>query len=274
MSIKDKVVVITGGGGVLGGNFAKSLASQGAKVVVMGRSLVGLENVVASIQQENGIALAVQADVLSKGSLMDAREKINRSFGKCNILINAAGGNHPKGTTSIETFDQAIEGSGQTTFFDLDPEGFQYVFNLNFMGTFLPSQIFAHDMINNDGVIINISSVSSFDPLTKVAAYSAAKAAINNFTKWMAVHFGQAGIRVNALSPGFFIGNQNRSLLLKEDGSLTDRGKKIIDHTPMRRFGKPEDLEGTLLWLCGTGSRFVTGIVVPVDGGFTAFNGV
>jgi NAD(P)-dependent dehydrogenase (short-subunit alcohol dehydrogenase family) len=210
--------------------------------------------------------------------LKAAKERINKQFGACDILINAAGGNHPKGTTSNGYFFEGDLNSGEElqTFFDLSEDGVQFVFNLNFLGTFLASQTFAKDLIKkSSGTIINISSMNSFIPLTKIPAYSAAKAAVSNFTKWLAVHFSKVKIRVNAIAPGFFLTDQNHTLLLNADGTYTDRAKKILSQTPMERFGLPEDLVGTLLWLVDDNfSGFVTGIVVPVDGGFSAYSGV
>ncbi len=275
MELKDKVAVVTGGGGILGGSFARTLAASGAKVAVLGRTLQPLEEVVAQIKAAGGIAIAVQADVVNKASLLAAQRTITDTLGTYTILVNAAGGNHPKGTTSMEHFTaDSTNNPNQTSFFDLEQEGVSHVFDLNFLGTFLPTQVFAKDMVHKEGVVINISSVSADNALTKVPAYSAAKAAITNFTKWLAVHFAKSGIRVNAIAPGFFLTHQNRNLLLNEDGTLSKRGKKIIEQTPMQRFGQPEDLSSTLLWLCSPGSAFVTGIVVHVDGGFTAYSGV
>jgi NAD(P)-dependent dehydrogenase (short-subunit alcohol dehydrogenase family) len=223
--------------------------------------------------------LAVQVNVLEREDLVSAKELIGKEFGKIDILINGAGGNHPRATTARERFfreDLEELDSGVQTFFTLDPAAVQSVFNLNFLGTFLPSKILGEVMAaQGGGVILNVSSMSALRSLTKVPAYSAAKAAVSNFTQWLAVYFAPAGIRVNAIAPGFFLTEQNRFLLTdKETGELTERGKKIIDHTPMGRFGNPEDLVGTVLWLVSGASSFVTGVVVPVDGGFAAFSGV
>lgn len=270
---KDKTVVITGGGGILCGHMAQTFARQGARIAVLDISLETAEILVQEIQAEGGSALAVKADVLSKESLQQARDKVHEYFGPCQILINGAGGNHPKGTTSLEFHDDTKKDI--ITFFDLDPDSIQFVFNLNFIGTLLPTQIFARDMIGSAGsCIINISSMNAYRPLTKIPAYSGAKAAVSNFTQWLAVHFAKSGIRVNALAPGFFLTNQNRMLLLDEKDALTSRGSTIIEHTPLERFGEPDDLDGALLWLCSDSARFVTGIVIPVDGGFSAFSGV
>ena len=223
--------------------------------------------------------MAVAANVLDKASLEAAREAILAKFGTVDILLNGAGGNTPKGTTTKEyLFPEDLEGTAEEvkTFFDLDPEGIGFVFNLNFLGTLLPTQVFARKMAEgNGGNILNISSMNAFCPLTKIPAYSGAKAAISNFTQWLAVHFSKVNIRVNAIAPGFFLTNQNRALLTNPDGSLTPRGNTILSHTPLGRFGTPEDLFGTLLWLVDDeASGFVNGIVVPVDGGFAAFSGV
>lgn len=216
--------------------------------------------------------------MLEKPSLQSARTKINEVLGPCDILINGAGGNHPLGTTSkpyLEVEDMKETTEGFKSFFDLDTEGIQFTFNLNFIGTLLPTQVFAQDMVSREGCsILNISSMNAFTPLTKIPAYSGAKAAVSNFTQWLAVHFSKVGIRVNALAPGFFLTEQNRTLLTETDGSLTERGQTIIDQTPMGKFGQPEDLIGTTLWLSGEGASFVTGVVIPVDGGFSAFSGV
>lgn len=275
--LHDKVIVITGGAGILGTQFSKACAQAGGKVVILGRSLEKAEKLASEIRACGQHARAISADVLSKESIEKAKEEIHQAFGPVDILINGAGGNDPKATTSDEYFnEQALQTEGSKHFFNMDLEGFNGVFGLNFIGSLIPSQVFGLDMIKRSGCsILNISSMSAFNPLTKIPAYSAAKAAINNFTQWMAVHFAQEGIRVNALAPGFFATEQNRNLLFKPDGSLSDRAHKIISYTPMRRFGEPEELIGTLLWLIDPKqSQFVTGIVVPVDGGFSAYSGV
>ncbi|KDN55063.1 SDR family oxidoreductase [Flavobacterium seoulense] len=272
--LKDKVVVITGGAGVLGAGFTNALAKQGAKVAILGRDLVKAQKLAEEINNAGAKALGVSADVCDEASLRKAHAAINEQLGLVDILINGAGGNHPKGTTADVFFDRNNT-SGLQTFFGLDTEGLRFVFDLNFIGTLLPTKVFAADMIGREGCsILNISSVSAFHPLTKVVAYSAAKAAISNLTEWLSVYFAKEGIRVNALSPGFFLTEQNRTLLTNEDGSLTERGNKILSQTPMGRFGQPNDLDSTLLWLCNPDSRFVTGIVVAVDGGFLAYSGV
>ena len=275
--LKGKVIVITGGAGVLGTQFSKACSQAGGKVVILGRSLDKAEKLAEEIRSNGYKALAISADVLSKESMEKARDVIHQAFGLVDILINGAGGNDPKATTSDEYFNgQALHVEGQKHFFNMDLDGFNYVFGLNFMGSLIPSQVLGMDMIGRTGCnILNISSMSAFNPLTKIPAYSAAKAAINNFTQWMAVHFAKEGIRVNALAPGFFATEQNKNLLFKPDGSLSDRSHKIIAGTPMRRFGEPQELIGTLLWLIDSKqSGFVTGVVVPVDGGFFAYSGV
>lgn len=273
--LKDKVVVITGGAGVLGAGFTNALAKQGAKVAILGRDGDKAQKLADQIISAGGQAIGVSADVCDEASLRKAHAAINDALGLVDILINGAGGNHPKGTSADVFFDRENNTTGLQTFFGLDTEGLRFVFDLNFIGTLLPTQIFAADMIGREGCsILNISSVSAFHPLTKVVAYSAAKAAISNLTEWLSVYFAKEGIRVNALSPGFFLTEQNRTLLTNEDGSLTERGNKILSQTPMGRFGQPNDLDSTLLWLCNPASRFVTGIVVAVDGGFLAYSGV
>lgn len=275
--IKGKVAVVTGGGGILCGAMAKALAEQGAKVAVLDLKPEAAQGVVDQINQAGGTAIAVKANVLESDSLQQARAIVAERFGPCDILVNGAGGNHPLGTTSKTHLELEDLSAGEElkTFFDLDAQGIQFVFNLNFIGTLLPTQVFAKDMVGKEGCsVINVSSMNAFTPLTKIPAYSGAKAAVSNFTQWLAVHFSKVGIRVNALAPGFFLTDQNRALLTDVAGELTDRGSTIVEHTPMGRFGKADDLEGALLWLCSGGSAFVTGVVVPIDGGFSAFSGV
>ncbi len=274
----SKTIVLTGAGGVLCSTLAEALAKEGHNIAVLDLRKDAADKVAENITKNGGNAIGVAANVLEKDSLINAKTEINNRFGKCDILINGAGGNHPLGTTSnpfFEMEDLNNKTEGFKTFFDLDAKGIEFTFNLNFLGTLLPTQIFAQDMVGRDGCsILNISSMNAFTPLTKIPAYSGAKAAVSNFTQWLAVHFSKVGIRVNALAPGFFLTDQNRSLLTESDGSLTQRGQQIIDQTPMSRYGKPEDLIGTTLWLCGEGSKFVTGVVVPIDGGFAAYSGV
>ncbi len=278
-SLKGKVAVITGGGGVLCGGFAKDLARQGVKVAVLDLRLEAAEKVAEEIKAEGFEATGFACNVLEKDSIQKARESIFEVYGTCDILINGAGGNHPSGNTTKEKFEMIdLENQAEDvkTFFDLDPNGIEFVFNLNFLGTLLPTQVFAKDLIGKEGAtIINISSMNSYKPLTKIPAYSAAKAAVSNFTQFMAVHFSEVGLRVNAIAPGFFCTNQNKALLYNEDGSLTPRSEKILNHTPLGRFGEPEDLTGTFLFLADENySKFVTGVVIPVDGGFSAYSGV
>lgn len=274
----SKTIVLTGAGGVICSTLALALAEQGHNVAVLDLKKEAADLVAEHIRKAGGKAISIAANVLEKESLIQAKKEVNAAFGKCDILINGAGGNHPLGTTSnpfLVAEDLMNTDEGFKTFFDLDVNGIQFVFNLNFIGTLLPTQIFATDMVGREGCsILNISSMNAFTPLTKIPAYSGAKAAVSNFTQWLAVHFSKVGIRVNALAPGFFLTEQNRTLLTKEDGSLTPRGNQIIDQTPMGRFGEPEDLVGTTLWLCGEGSKFVTGVVIPIDGGFSAYSGV
>jgi NAD(P)-dependent dehydrogenase (short-subunit alcohol dehydrogenase family) len=274
----SKVIVLTGAGGVLCSTLARALAKQGHKIAVLDLREEAAVKVADEILDEGGIALGLAANVLEKESLEAAKAEISKKLGTCDILINGAGGNHPLGTTSkshLQEADLQSDESGLKTFFDLDVDGIKFVFDLNFIGTLLPTQVFSKDMVGKEGCsILNISSMNAFTPLTKIPAYSGAKAAVSNFTQWLAVHFSKVGIRVNALAPGFFLTDQNRSLLTTSEGKLTPRGSTIIEQTPMGRFGEPDDLVGTTLWLCGEGASFVTGVVIPIDGGFSAFSGV
>ena len=266
--LSGKVAVVTGGGGVLCGAMSRALGRVGVKVAVLDLFEEAAQKVADDVEAAGGEAMAVPCDVLDKASLEAARDVVLARFGRVDILINGAGGNRKRATTSPDL-----------SFFDLPTDAVQWVFNLNFIGTLLPSQVFGKLMAEQgEGIILNTSSMNAFRPLTRIPAYSAAKAAVSNFTQWLAVHLSQEyspNIRVNAIAPGFFLTEQNRFLLTDEaTGELTPRGRTIIDHTPMARFGDPEDLIGTVLWLLSDGSRFVHGIVVPVDGGFSAFSGV
>jgi NAD(P)-dependent dehydrogenase (short-subunit alcohol dehydrogenase family) len=266
--VSGKVIAITGGGGVLCGTMARALAEAGAKVAVLDLSEPAASKIAHEIQSKGGKALAVPCNVLDKPSIEKARDKVIAEFGRVDALINGAGGNKKEATTSPEM-----------PFFALPPEAIRFVFDLNFLGTLLPSQVFGKVMVERgSGVILNISSMNALRPLTKIAAYSAAKAAVSNFTQWLAVHICQncsKEIRVNAIAPGFFLTEQNRFLLTDEKtGALTPRGKTVTEHTPMGRFGDPQELVGTVIWLLSDAAKFVTGIVVPVDGGFSAFSGV
>lgn len=279
IDLSDKVAVVTGGTGVLGGQFAEVLAASGAKVAILARSLEKAEEKASDIVKNGGMAIGVQGDVVNKESLRAAHHVIREKLGPVDILINGAGGNHPRGTTTKEyLFPEDIQekDDDMITFFDLNPQDVEFVFNLNFLGTLLPSQEFASDMINRPGAtIINISSMNAFTPLTKIPAYSGAKAAVSNFTQWLAVHMSKVGIRVNAIAPGFFLTGQNDKLLKNEDGSYTERSQKILQGTPMDRFGESQELIGTLLYLVShEASGFVNGVVIPVDGAFSAYAGV
>jgi NAD(P)-dependent dehydrogenase (short-subunit alcohol dehydrogenase family) len=266
--LRDKTIVITGGGGVLCSVMAMALGQAGAKIAVLDLLEAAAAKVAEKVNSAGGRAIAVKCNVLDKGSLESAQKKVNSKFGRIDILINGAGGNKKEATTSPEL-----------SFFDLPSEALQFVFNLNFIGTLLPCQVFGREMAESGGgIILNISSMSALSPLTKIPGYSAAKAAVSNFTQWLAVHVCQnysKDIRVNAIAPGFFLTEQNRFLLTDEKtGELTTRGKTIIEHTPMGRFGEPEELIGTVIWLLSDAAKFITGIVVPIDGGFSAFSGV
>jgi NAD(P)-dependent dehydrogenase (short-subunit alcohol dehydrogenase family) len=263
-----RTMVLTGGTGVLGTEMARALAGCNANVVLLARDVSRAVKLIESFPMTKARHTAVGADVLNRGVLEDAAKHVVATYGRVDALINGAGGNDPKATTNPEF-----------PFFDIPAEAFQHVMTLNMLGTVLPTQAFARPMVEQkEGIILNVSSVSAAKPLTRVAAYAAAKAGISNFTQWLAVHMAQEyspNIRVNAIMPGFFLTEQNRFLLTeRESGALTARGKKIIDHTPMGRFGTPEDLTGALLWLLSPASKFVTGTVIPVDGGFTAYSGV
>jgi len=279
VDLSGRTAAVTGGGGVLCGVMAEALSRCGAAVAVLDLKKEAAVAVADRIRASGGKAIGLACNVLDRSSLETARTEIERELGLVDILVNGAGGNHPKGTTSMERMapeDIGKIAGGLVTFFDLEPAGIEFVFNLNFLGTLLPSQVFTRGMAERRrGVVVNISSMNAFKPLTKIPAYSAAKAAVSNFTQWLAVHMSECGVRVNAIAPGFFVTEQNRKLMLKDDGSMTPRGNKIMEHTPMGRFGEPDDLVGALLWLVSDeASGFVTGIVVPVDGGFSAFSGV
>lgn len=273
---KDKVVVITGAGGVLCSMMAKEYAKLGAKVAVLDLNLAAAQKVADEIVAEGGVAKAYAVNCLEKESMEKAKSSINAELGLTDILINGAGGNNPKGTTSHDYFSEAdMKDPDVKSFFDLDGNGVDFVFKLNFLATFLTTQVFAKDMVGRGGNIINVSSMNAFRPLTRIPAYSGAKASVSNFTEWLAVHFAKEGIRVNAIAPGFFVTKQNYGLLFDENGAPTERSKKILASTPMGRFGEPEEILGTVTWLTDdTKAGFVTGIVVPIDGGFSAYSGV
>lgn len=278
-NLKNRVAVVTGGGGVLCSGFAKALARQGAKVAVLDINGEAAQKVADEIVAEGGEAAAFACNVLRKESMQKAHDAVLERFGTCDILLNGAGGNNPKGTTTKETLEKVdlLQNAPDVkTFFDLDPEGISFVFNLNFLGTLIPTQVFAPDMAKKENTcIVMITSMNAYRPLTKIPAYSAAKAAVQNFTQFMAVHFADVGIRVNAIAPGFFSTNQNKTLLWNEDGSPTARTGKILAATPMKRFGEPQELEGALLFLCDEAySGFITGTTIAVDGGFNAYSGV
>ena len=271
VDLSDKVVALTGAGGVLISEFAKALAECGAKVALLDINLPAAQKVADEIGQN---AIAIETNALNTASLENAKKIVNETFGKVNFLVNGAGGNNPKATTDNETMTPDISDDVKT-FFKIDEAGLRFVFDLNITSAFLTTQVFAKDMLETGGNIINLSSMNAFHPLTKIPAYSAAKAGISNFTEWLAVHFAPVGIRCNAIAPGFFVGNQNRGLLFNPDGSPTPRTNKILAGTPMGRFGEVKELLGALLFLADdNASGFITGVVIPVDGGFNAYSGV
>lgn len=273
----NNVIVITGGGGVLCSCFAKELAKTGAPVAILDINYEKVEEVAKQIRDEGGIAKAYCANVLDRDSLEKIREEIHKDLGFCRVLINGAGGNNPKCTTDKEYYEEGdADDESIKSFFSLDKSGFDFVFDLNIKGTLLPTQVFARDMLSEDNCcILNISSMNAFTPLTKIPAYSAAKSAVSNFTQWLAVHFAKQNIRVNAIAPGFFVTAQNKALLFNDDGTPTPRTDKILNSTPMGRFGKPEELLGAVKWLIDEeAASFVTGVIIPIDGGFSAYSGV
>lgn len=275
--IRGKVCVITGGAGLIGTALSEGLAAAGARMAVLDRDGEAAERLSGSLRGHFGVAAAgFLADVLDKASLESARERIQRELGPVERLINCAGGNSPQGTTAAEFLEPRLLDDLEKTFFGLDIDGFRKVMDLNLVGTVLPTQVFAQEMVRaQSGVILNISSMNAFRPLTRIPAYSAAKASVNNFTEWLAVHLAKVNVRVNAIAPGFLLTNQNRFLLVNEaTGGLTARGNKIVASTPMGKFGEPADLVGGALFLLSDMSRFVTGVVLPVDGGFNAYSGV
>ena len=276
VDLSGKVAVVTGAGGVLCGMFSKALASAGAKVAVLDLNEEAAEKVASEIRADGGVAKAYKCNVLEKESMEACHQAVLQDLGPCDILINGAGGNNPRATTDKEYFEVGDIDADTKSFFDLEQKGVEFVFNLNFIGTLVPTQTFAKDMVGREGCnILNVSSMNAYTPLTKIPAYSGAKAAISNFTQWLAVHFSKVGIRVNAIAPGFFLTNQNRNLLLNPDGTYSARAEKIVAGTPMGRFGEPEELLGTLQFLMNDkASGFVNGVVIPVDGGFNAYSGV
>lgn len=277
VDLSGKVAVVTGAGGVLCSVFAQALAQCGAKVALLDLNEAAANRVAEDLRNQGFTAQGYACNVLDKANCLAVREQIHQDLGTCDILLNGAGGNNPRATTDKEIYEEGdIDREDIKTFFNLQPEGVEFVFQLNFLGTLIPTQVFAPDMLGKDDVsILNISSMNAYTPLTKIPAYSGAKAAVSNFTQWLAVHFAQAGIRVNAIAPGFLVSNQNRSLLFNEDGSPTARTGKIMAGTPMRRFGSPEELVGGVLFLLSKpAAGFITGVVLPIDGGFNAYSGV
>lgn len=273
--LTGKVCVVTGAGGAICGMFAKTLARAGGKVAVLDLNEQAAQQVADEINAEGGIAKAYKANVLEKENLEAVHQQVLADLGPCDVLINGAGGNNPRATTDNEFHFEAKDIEGCKTFFDLDKSGVEFVFALNWLGTLLPTQVFAVDMIDRDGNILNIASMNAYTPLTKIPAYSGAKAAIVNFTEWLATYFAKSGIRVNAIAPGFFVGNQNRRLLFSEDGTPTARTAKILAGTPMGRFGELNELEGAVLFLLNNAAAgFITGVCIPIDGGYAAYSGV
>ena len=276
VDLTGKVAVVTGGGGVLCGAFSKALAACGAKIAILNLGIEPAQAVCDAITAEGGVALPYDCNVLDKARLEEVHQQILKDLGPCDILVNGAGGNNARAQTSKEYLEIGDLDSDTQSFFDLTESGFQFVFNLNILGTLLPTQVFAVDMIGRPGGnILNVSSMNAFTPLTKIPAYSAAKAGVSNFTQWLAVHFSKVGIRVNAIAPGFFSTAQNNALLWNADGTPTDRCNRILANTPMGRMGEPEELLGGVLYLCSDeAASFLTGVVLPVDGGFSAYSGV
>ena len=276
LDLSGKTAVVTGAGGVLCSMFAKVLAQCGAKTAILDLNLEAAQKVADEITAEGYAAKAYKANVLDKEVMEEVHKAVLADFGPCDILINGAGGNNPRATTANEYYFPGDIDKDIANFFNLDKDGVSFVFNLNFLGTLIPTQVFAQDMLTREGCNnLNISSMNAYTPLTKIPAYSGAKAAISNFTQWLAVHFSKVGIRVNAIAPGFFVTKQNQALLFNEDGTPTPRTGKILAATPMERFGKPEELVGALMFLLNNAAAsFVTGVVIPVDGGFSAYSGV
>ena len=275
-NLSGKIAVVTGAGGVLCSEFAKVLARAGAKVALLDLNLESAERFAEEIRAEGGVARAYGCNVLDKAVCRAVAEQVKADLGACDILINGAGGNNPRATTDKEYFEPGDIDADTKSFFDLDAEGVSFVFNLNFLGTLIPTQAFAAQMVGREGCsILNISSMNAYTPLTKIPAYSGAKAAVSNFTQWLAVHFSRVGIRVNAIAPGFFSTKQNAKLLWNDDGTPTARTGKILAATPMGRFGESAELSGALLFLLNEqAASFITGVVLPVDGGFSAYSGV
>jgi len=274
-NLNGKVIVLTGGAGVLGETFAHALAEANGMVAILDLNYEKALQIEKSINKSGYKSKAIKCDVLDKNSLEMAKDVILKEFGAIDILINGAGGNHPLGTTTQEFYEKAEQTESVKTFFDLDSKGIEFVFNLNFLGTLLPTQVFAEEMLEKGGSILNISSMNAFTPLTKIPAYSGAKAAVSNLTQWLAVHFSKVNIRVNAIAPGFFVTKQNEKLLLDDNNNFTPRANKIINQTPMGRFGNSEELIGAVLFLVNEeAASFINGVVLPIDGGFNAYSGV